>query len=153
MPIIENIAQHLDMLETITEWHRKEWGNDWAEQVRQSTNSNKIPTIYVAIEDGVPVGTAMLLDIDMTTHPELAPWLGGVYVAPEYRKRGIAAALSRHAMFEAARMGIKQLWLYTVSARRLYEKLGWEFHAEEDYLGERATIMKIDLNKLPGLSH
>lgn len=142
--MIENISQHLDMLETIAAWHRKEWGSDWAEQVRQATNSDKIPTIYVAIEDGVPVGTAMLLDTDMTTHPELAPWLGGVYVAPEYRKRGIAAALSSHAMHEAARMGIRQLWLYTVSARRLYEKLGWEFFKEENYLGERATIMKID---------
>lgn len=146
MLIIENISQHLDMLETITCWHRKEWGSEWAEQVHQSTNSDKIPTMYVAIEDGNAVGTAMLINIDMKTHPDTFPWLGGVYVTPEYRHRGIAAALSRHAMHEAARMGVKQLWLYTVSARRLYEKLGWKFHKEEDYLGEQATIMKIDLN-------
>lgn len=146
--LIENISAHLDLLDTICEWHRQEWGDEWSEQVRQSTGRNAIPTIFVAIENGLPIGTAMLVNDDMLTHPELGPWLGGVYVEPGHRGRGIATALSRHAMREAARLGVSQLWLYTISARPLYESLGWEYLGEEDYLGERATIMKIAPNKL-----
>ena len=143
---IKNISQHLDLLETIVDWHKNEWGEEWAEQVRQSTHADRIPTLYVALENGVPVGTAMLVNIDMLTHPELAPWLGGVYVKPEYRGRGIASLLSQHAMNAATRMGIRCLWLYTVTAPRLYENLGWKFVCVEDYLGEQATIMQIDLS-------
>jgi len=146
---IENIAQRLDLLDTIIVWHRKEWGNEWADQVQQSTRDNQIPTVYVAIKDGIAVGTSMLLDYDMTTHPELTPWLGGVYVKPEHRGHGIATLLSKHAMSEATRMGITRLWLYTVSSSRLYEKLGWEYCMQENYLNEQATIMKVDLNKNP----
>ncbi|HEX5363123.1 MAG TPA: GNAT family N-acetyltransferase [Gallionella sp.] len=150
--LIENISSRPDLLDSICDWHRREWGEEWAEQVRQSTNKDRIPTVYVAIENGQPIGTAMLVNDDMTTHPEISPWLGGVYVKPEHRGRGIATALSRHAMHEAARLGVSRLWLYTVSARPLYESLGWEYQREEDYLGERATIMKCDLNRLADIA-
>jgi GNAT superfamily N-acetyltransferase len=41
------------------------------------------------------VGTATLLaqDVDTEQWPELSPWLAAVYVVPEYRHRGIGAAL------------------------------------------------------------
>ena len=130
MIIIESISLHLDLLETIVSWHKDEWGREWGEQVSQSTNKDQIPTIYVAIEDGVPVGTAMLLNYDMETHPEIGPWLGGVYVKHECRGRGIATLLSKHAMSEATRMGINKLWLYTISSYRLYQKLGWLYVTE-----------------------
>jgi GNAT superfamily N-acetyltransferase len=145
MMIIENISHHLDMLPAIAAWHRDEWGSDWEQQVLHSINKDKIPTIYVAIDGNNPVGTAMLVNDDMITHPELSPWLGGVYVKKEYRGRGIGLLLSQHAMQEAARMGINQLWLYTTSARKLYEKLGWQYVTEEHYLDESATIMNINL--------
>lgn len=151
--VIENISDHLDLLDTICEWHRQEWGDEWAEQVRHSINKNALPTIYVAIENDVPIGTAMLVNEDMLTHPEISPWLGGVFVRPEHRGRGIATALSRHAMNEAARLGVNRLWLYTVAARPLYERLGWVYQKEEDYLGEQATIMKCDLDKLTDMTH
>lgn len=141
---IDNISSHLDALDTILEWHRNEWGNDWAEQVRKSTNPDSIPTTYVALQDGKPVGTAMLLNFDMLTHPELHPWLGGVYVSQTHRGQGIASKLILHAMHAAATMGVKKLWLYTDSAPKLYESLGWKHVKQEDYLGKNAAIMSFD---------
>ena len=145
----DNISKHLDVLDTILEWHRDEWGDDWAEQVRKSTNPDSIPTLYVALQNGKPVGTAMLLNVDMHTHPELRPWLGGVYVPQTHRGQGIASKLTRHAMQAAAKMGVKKLWLYTDSAPKLYENLGWQHVAHEDYLGKPAVIMSFDFESLP----
>jgi len=54
----------------------------------------------------------------------------GMYVAPEHGRRGIGAALLRHAIDEARRQpGLEQLVLTVtetnVAARRLYEKFGF----------------------------
>lgn len=144
MIFIDNISKHLDVLDTILEWHRNEWGDDWAAQVRESINPDSIPTLYVALQDGMPVGTAMLVNFDMHTHPELHPWLGGVYVPQTHRGQGIASKLTQHAMRAAVTMGVKKLWLYTDSAPKLYENLGWRYVTQEDYLGKRATIMSFD---------
>lgn len=144
MITIDNISNHLDVLDSILEWHRNEWGSDWADQVSKSTNSDSIPTTYVAFHEMKPVGTAMLLNYDMHTHPELKPWLGGVYVVKSHRGQGIASQLILHAMQAAATMGVKKLWLYTDSAPRLYENLGWRHVKYEEYLGKRAAIMSFD---------
>lgn len=142
---IENIADHLDLLDSLVEWHRNQWGPEWADQVRHSTSRERIPTIYVAIEEAELLGSVMLVDEDMTTRKDLSPWLGGVYVKPSRRGQGIGTALVRHAMGQAARMGIPRLWLYTPASRGLYERLGWRYVSEEDYLGENVTIMRLDL--------
>lgn len=142
---IENIADHPDLMDTLAQWHEKQWGTVWAEQVRLSTCRERIPTIYIALDSDEPLGTAMLIERDMTTRTELTPWLGGVYVKPSRRGEGVATALVKHAMECAARMGIRQLWLYTPASRKLYELLGWQFEREEDYLGERVTIMRVEL--------
>ena len=142
---IENIADHLDLLDTLAQWHGAQWGAEWADQVRQSTCRDHIPTIYIALDGDELLGSAMLVEKDMTTRTDLTPWLGGVYVKPGSRQHGVATALVRHAMGQAAGMGIQRLWLYTPASRKLYEELGWQFVMEEDYLGERVTIMQLDL--------
>lgn len=142
---IENIADHLDLMDTLAQWHEKQWGAEWAEQVRQSTCRECVPTIYIALNDNELLGSAMLVARDMTTRTDLTPWLGGVYVKPSCRGQGIATALVSHAMGQARLMNIPQLWLYTPASRKLYERLGWQFVMESDYLGEQVTIMRLDL--------
>jgi GNAT superfamily N-acetyltransferase len=56
-------------------------------------NADRIPMTIIALDDGEPIGTAALTDHDMETHRELSPWLGGVYVVPAARGRGVARAL------------------------------------------------------------
>jgi GNAT superfamily N-acetyltransferase len=142
---IESIADHLDLLDTLAKWHKEQWGSEWAEQVRQSTCSDHIPTIYIALDNNELLGSAMLVARDMTTRPDLTPWLGGVYVKPSRRGQGVATALVTYAMNQARHMGIRQLWLYTAASRKLYEHLGWKYVMESDYLAERVTIMRINL--------
>jgi GNAT superfamily N-acetyltransferase len=149
---IESIADHLDLVETIGRWHWEAWGHadpggsaeSWAAAQRERTHRDRIPTTYVALAGDALVGTVGLVEHDMGNHPELSAWLSGTYVAPAHRGRGVASALVRHAVREAARMRVELLYLYTESARGLYERLGWRPIGEEEYEGDMVTIMAID---------
>src|SRR5437762_3271795 len=146
---IESIADHLHLVETIARWHWEAWGHSdqggslasWTDNLRQFTNRGRIPTIYVALDGHELLGSATLNENDMSTRPDLTPWLSGVYVKPSRRGQGVASALVRHAVRQAAAMGVGRLFLHTHPARGLYEKLGWRAIMEGEYEGQPATIM------------
>ena len=150
---IASIADHLDLVETIACWHWEEWGHadpggsleSWTEGLRSRTNRDRIPTTYVALEGEELLGSVTIVEHDVDTHPEWTPWLAGTFVAPGRRGQGVASTLVRHAVRAAAGMGVVRLYLYTESARGLYERLGWHPILEEEYDGRVVTIMAIDL--------
>ncbi len=144
---IASLATHLDLIDTIARWHQEQWreASFRAEQVLCRANQDRIPTTYVAIHGAKLYGTALLVTRDMSTHREISPWLGGVFVAPAHRRKGIASALVRHAVRQAAAMGVMRLYLFT-NPRDLYEKLGWRAIVEEQYEGQSVTIMAIDIS-------
>lgn len=149
---IDNIADHLDLIDTIARWHWNEWGDEdpggslasWTANLRRFTNRDRIPTIYVALDGDELLGSVSLVEHDMSTHCDLTPWLSGTFVKPERRGQGVASALVRQAVHSASEMGISRLYLYTYPARGLYEKLGWQPLVEDEYEGHTVTIMAID---------
>jgi GNAT superfamily N-acetyltransferase len=155
---IEGIADHLDLVDTIARWHWEQWGHldpegsleSWTENLRRFTTRDHIPTIYGAFEGDEPLGSVTLNEHDMDTHPELGPWLAGLYVRPSRRRRGVGRALVEHAVREAAGMGVRRLYLYTAAARRLYEGVGWHAISEEPYEGQLVTVMEIELPRTVG---
>jgi len=61
----------------------------------------------------------------MDIRPALTPWLSGVFVAPEHRRRGVGAALIERVVQEARALGKPRLYLYTSGSGALYLRLGW----------------------------
>jgi len=155
---IASLADHLDLIDTIARWHWEQWGHAapgssvemWAEHLRRCTNHDRLPTTYIALDGTELCGTVLLVNHDMSTHRELSPWVAGVFVAPAHRRKGIASALVRHAVQQAVLMGIARLYLYTESARKLYEKLGWRAIADDHYEGQPVTIMALDIADTAG---
>jgi GNAT superfamily N-acetyltransferase len=149
---IDSIADHLDLVETIANWHWDEWGHadpggslaSWTKGLRERTNRGRIPTTYVALDGDELLGSVTLVQHDMSTRRDLSPWLAGIYVVPAHRERGVGSALARHAVQQAAAMGGQQLYLHTASGRGFYERLGWRSIAAEWYEGEPVTIMAIE---------
>lgn len=149
---IECIADHLDLIDTIARWHWDEWGHadpegsveTWAEGLRERTHRDAVPTTYVALAGDELIGSATLVENDMTTRRDLAPWVAGVFVKPERRGQGVGSALMRQVVRKAAEMGIKKLYLHTGTARGFYEKLGWRFLDREHYEGQWVSVMEID---------
>lgn len=90
---------------------------------------------FVLFDGDVAIGTAGLSATDLDSRPDLTPWLVGVYVVPQHRGRGAAMALVRRVEACAAARGVDTLWLYTLAAAGLYERLGWQrigMEAERD---------------------
>jgi N-acetylglutamate synthase-like GNAT family acetyltransferase len=55
------------------------------------------------------------------------------YVAPEYRRRGVGAALIQAVVEKAAALGVETLYLSTVGREEYYASLGWNvIHRSED---------------------
>ncbi len=151
-PRIELLADYPDLAEMIARWHWEEWRHQdplgslpvWIERMQQRTNRDRIPITFVAFAGEDAVGSTLLVARDMETHPELTPWLAGVYIVPTHRGQGVGAALVRHTVREAAALGIDRLYLHTETARGFYEKLGWRAILQEQYHDGPVTVMEIE---------
>ena len=146
---IDYLADHPEFLRALAEWQHGEWGHlrpgdtvearmgrlgGWGER-------DRIPLTVVAHEDAELRGSASLIAHDMETRMELTPWLAGVFVAPEHRRRGIGAALVRRIVLEAARLSVPVLYLYTVHSEHFYASLGWSLQEHTTYREQNIAIM------------
>ena len=91
--------------------------------------------------DGRPAGSCLFVREEIDPKHDLTPWLAALYVAPEFRKQGIASALVRAIEHHARDVGCAQLYLYTITAEPLYAKLGWTMRERFDWHGEKFVLM------------
>ena len=146
---IENLSDRPEALPILARWQHAEWGHlrpgdtleKRTERLRGFSSGDQIPLTVVALEGEVVLGSASLIGHDMTTRLELTPWLAGVYVGEQYRRRGIGAALVRRIMAEAARLKVPTLYLYTVYSEKFYAALGWTLLERTSYRNQDIVIM------------
>src|SRR4029077_9743801 len=119
--------------------------DDCLKNYRERMNTDRLPLTLVALHDGLLVGMVSLKFHDMDTRPDLDPWLGGLLVLPEWRKRGTGTMLMHHATKEARKLNVARLYLWTHSAEGLYRKLGWQIVERTEYFGKNAVVMHLDL--------
>jgi len=84
---------------------------DFAESLQDRCRIGSLPTALVAYEGDQVLGTGALKPHDLDIRPKLTPWLGGMFVLPEYRGRGLGALLAEKTVAEARRLGLRQLYL------------------------------------------
>ena len=145
---LTTLAEHRELVPWVAAEHFREWGaghpgatlERWVMD-RAGTFADRIPWTLVALQGETPVGTAGLVHCDMDTHPELTPWLSGVYVAPAWRRRGIGTILVQAAEAKAKEWRMTEIYLYTEHAAALYQRLGWSVLAKELYNDQVVTIM------------
>jgi GNAT superfamily N-acetyltransferase len=141
---IEPVASRPDLCDTIADWLWQEWGIPTNRGLYGSLVSHcrkdEAPAIWVAFEDGKPVGTVGLLRTDLLSRQEFTPWMAVLYVLPAHRGKGIASRLQEHALAEARRLGYPEIFLYTKMAG-FYERAGWEY-VESD-LDDHGEIIRI----------
>jgi N-acetylglutamate synthase-like GNAT family acetyltransferase len=146
---IDYLADHPHFVPTLARWQHEEWGyirpGDSVEarttRIDAGCERDRIPLTVVAIEDGEVRGSASLIHSDMDTRPELSPWLASVFVAPQFRRRGIGAQLVRRIMSEAGKLEVPLLYLYTVHSEKLYAALGWTVMERTSFHEQQVVIM------------
>jgi GNAT superfamily N-acetyltransferase len=80
---------------------------------------------FVARWDAQPVGVCLLVPTEIEPCHPVTPWLAGLFVAPEFRKRGIATSLIDAVEREALRQGNDGIYLYTDESEMFYARRGW----------------------------
>lgn len=143
---IEPLGRHLRLIPVITGWHVPEFDPEgsterWLEAHTQEARFSGVPCAWVAFVDATPVGSVSLIEHDMDTRQELAPWLAALFVLPSHRGQGIGAALVQRCEEEARAAEADRLYLYTSTAKRFYARLSWSTYGEDVYRGEPVTIM------------
>lgn len=133
----------------VTQWMFTAWGHlnpektlqDAIEETISECGAVGVPSIFVAMQGDMPVGTASLIADDMSIRSELTPWLASVFVLPGSRGRGIASALIKRVEVEAQANDIRRFYLYTPDQQALYQRLGWQPVECLEYRGEAVTLM------------
>ena len=112
-------------------------------------HTDSLPLALVASDNGELFGMGALREQDLPGYEEFTPWLCGMLVRPQHRRRGIGSALC-HALEEKAwLMGFPVLYLFTLDQQRLYARLGWQHLQSSSWLGHPVDIM---IKRAPTLS-
>lgn len=115
-------------------------------KLRGHTNRTALPIAWVAHADDVVFGTAALRINDLEGREDLTPWLGGVFVLPAFRRRGIGSALCAAVEAHARRTGVGTLYLFTLDHQHLYARLGWGMFGRATWRGHDSDIMVKELH-------
>jgi GNAT superfamily N-acetyltransferase len=168
---IDYLANCPELMDELARLSWKEWQEIYQQRkqtlenslknYRERTNTDRLPLTLVAVRarhgqslTGPAavcrelVGMVSLKFHDMDTRPDLDPWLGGLFVIPEWRNRGVGTMLMHRATEEARRLSVSQLYLWTHTAEALYRKLGWQVVERTNYFGKEAVVMQIDLKNV-----
>lgn len=141
--LIAELAQH----------HFREWGPlrpgetplERAVQIQAICGRSGVPSAFVATEGALLLGSAFLIAHDLESRKDLTPWVAGVFVVPEARRRGVGSALMTHVAEQAKNSGIAALYLYTTRHEDFYSGLGWTTMSRCTQNGQPVVVMSREL--------
>ena len=118
---LDYLANHREFIPQLAAWSYAEWRpvcdhfgltlDDVVAGHARRTNTDTLPVGIVVTAEGKLVGGGALKAEDLPLRADLTPWLGGIFVAPEHRGRGIGTAIIDRLVDEALRLKLPQLYL------------------------------------------
>ena len=130
---ISYLIEHPECIAQLAQWLFEQWDSILGEKTPETRirklqahmNRDELPIAWVAHADGQLFGTAALRVHDLEEREDLTPWLGGVFVGSDFRRRGIGAALCASVEDAARSRGVQTLYLFTLDKQAWYARLGW----------------------------
>ena len=99
----------------------------------------------VAKANDEPIGTCLLVESEIEPNHDVSPWLAGLFVVPEHRRKGAGAVLVRAIEDQARLREFSQLYLYTTEAIEFYVRLGWSVVDRTNWRGFDTALMVREL--------
>jgi GNAT superfamily N-acetyltransferase len=146
---IDNLADHPELITPLAQALLEEYRalrpedtiHTRTAKLRAHLNRDTLPIAWVAHGEGQALGTAALRVHDLEGREDLTPWLGGVFVLPQHRRRGIGQALCAVVEEKAASLAVSALYLFTLDRQAWYARLGWSLLAPCTWRGHPGDIM------------
>lgn len=100
--------------------------SDLRARLDESFGTDPVPSTFVAHEGDRFLGCVALIACDVEERPALTPWVAALWVEPEARRQGIAAALMARAVDAAFAAGHERVYLAAKPALTpYYAARGW----------------------------
>ena len=148
----EFLSERRDAIPIIGRWYNDEWGRRLRnESLETSTdrlseylNQDRMPFILVISEGDDILACAQLKYREMAEiYPEKEHWLGGVFVSPEHRHRGLASRLANEMVDRAPNYGVETLYVQTEQLDGgLYRHIGWTPIEQVNNKGVEILVME-----------
>lgn len=150
------LCDHPQWTPQLARWHFEAFGGQNPEWTRYALEAElhghrlrlAIPTTVIALQGEELLGSASLIPEDLPEIQDLSPWLASVFVHPQWRGRGIGAALVEKICQIATQLGVPRLHLVTTDKEGWYLSLGWTSQEQRIVGGETFTVMYKDLPPL-----
>ena len=110
-------------------------------------SDQRLGVALIAKIDGEPIGTCLLAESEIEPNHDVSPWLAGLFVVPEHRRKGAGAVLVRAIEDQARERGFSRLYLYTTEAVEFYARLGWTVLDHTHWKGFDTVFMVRDLSE------
>ncbi len=129
------LADQPGAIPKIASWYFHEWGHrrpgrsvaSVAEDLKAYLNHDKVPLIVLAVKEQVVIGAAQLKFRELEIYPDRVHWLGGVFVDPKYRAKGLGSNLINKVVEIARTLEVRTLYLQTERLDGgVYARLGWQ---------------------------
>ncbi len=146
---VELLADHVDLVPLVAEWHWRTWGKPddpvdeaaWTAIVGSRLGRDDVPFTLVAFLGDEPVGCLAVCREDVDAeYADEGPWLSGMYVWRRARDLGVGRALVTEAERRVADAGHTALWAHTSEAERFYVRCGWELVRPKEPLRRDAVV-------------
>ncbi len=146
---IDLLARHPQHLPQVAQWCAQSWPDYYsngdievAKRFHSRTlRTDRVPLGLIALDGERLIGTVTLLEEDMDIRPIYTPWLGCLYVDPEYRGQSVAQALINAAVNNAADIGVPCLFVWSEMLGPAFARRGWQVLERVQFRGKEVAIL------------
>ncbi|MFS2225473.1 GNAT family N-acetyltransferase [Pantoea sp. B65] len=152
---IVSLAEVPQQRELITDWLWQAFGSEnsrdfFASIITSCLSGADLPLTFVALDGAQPVGTVGVWRCDLISRQDLFPWLAALYVAEEFRGRGLSEQLQQHVIAWCQAHNYPGIWLYSACAD-YYERFGWHYIGDAlDYPDKLVRLYHKDISVTSG---
>jgi GNAT superfamily N-acetyltransferase len=117
----EFLVDKQEAIPIVAKWYFEEWGYNVPgnfiqksiDRITSKVNREQPPLHILAVEDEKVLGVAQLKLHEMDIYPDREFWLGGLFVTPKSREKGVGLGLAKKIATIATDFGVKELYLQT----------------------------------------
>ena len=141
-----------ESIELIAGWYLTEWNIPKQTTIEKlkGFSADGLQFQLLIMLDGLPIATGGLYHhvglLDKEPKFKVYKhWLALVYTAPEHRSKGYGALLCNAILARSKELGLKDIYLFTYTAERLYKRLDWQPLERFTVDGKDIVVMKKEL--------
>jgi GNAT superfamily N-acetyltransferase len=149
---IAYLKEYPQYVPVLAEWAFITWGHynpsanveNAKQKFIEHLNDDCLPIAYIALLDDEPIGMCSLR-VNDGIRPNLAPWLGSLYVVPSYRSKGVGEEFVKIIVQKANSLSYSKVYLlsFDLTLPQWYQKLGWNLIGMDKLNGHPVSVMEI----------